>query len=714
MNHNHDQKSGGSFASIYYTCPMHPDVKLSAPGLCPDCGMRLVETEMKPKRAKNKSHPADDYDKHAGHRTTDFLKKFWVSLILTVPVVFYSNIAAEVLKIKMPAFPGSDYLPAIFGSFVFFYGGWIFLASGWREVKARLPGMMTLIAIAISSAYLWSVYAVFAGAETLFWELTTLITIMLLGHFLEMRAVQTSRRALSELSKLLPDKAEVIKDGKNELIPLSKLQVSDVVFVRPGGRIPADGIVIGGESDVDESLMTGESKPIKKREGSNVIAGALNTDGSLKIRVTKIGEQTFLSGVMRLVREAEASKSRLQVLSDRAAFYLTVIAVFGGLVTLIAWLSSGREVSFAVSRLVAVLVIACPHALGLAVPLVASISTTLAAKRGFLVRQRLALEAARNVDIVLFDKTGTLTRGSYGVTEIVAYNSTTADRLLQIAASVDAHSEHFISHAIVKEAKGKNIELLEVKNFQRVAGKGVRGALEGKTFWVGGDAILNESGMTVPPDLREQINKLKNQGKTIIYVTSDSDFYGFFALADVIRDESKEAINGLKKLGVKTAMVTGDTEEVAKWVADETGLEEYFARVLPGEKAGIVKKLQAEGKRVAMVGDGINDAPALTQSDLGIAIGAGTNVAIESAGIVLVRDDPRDITSIIKLSRATYSKMVQNLFWATGYNVIAIPLAAGALYSRGIILEPALAAVLMSASTVIVAFNALLLRRHAI
>ena len=693
---------------------MHPDVKSSVPGLCPDCGMRLVEIKEKAKHYKHKEQGDNDYDKHAGHSTISFLRKFWVSLILTVPVVLYSDIAEKVLKIKMPVFTGSDYLAAILGSVVFFYGGWIFLASGWREMKARLPGMMTLIAIAITAAYFWSVYAVFAGADTLFWELTTLITIMLLGHFLEMRAVQSSRRALSELSKLLPDKVEVIKDGKSEMIPLNKLQVSDVIFVRPGGRIPADGVVTEGESDVDESLMTGESKPIKKKAGNEVIAGALNTDGSLKIKVARIGEQTFLSGVMRLVREAEVSKSRLQVLSDRAAFYLTIIAVFSGIITLVAWLLSGREVSFAVSRLVAVLVIACPHALGLAVPLVASISTTLAAKRGFLVRQRLALEAARNVDVVLFDKTGTLTRGAYGVTEAVAYDSTTTDRLLQVAASVDAHSEHFISHAIVKEAKTRNIDLLEVKNFQRVAGKGVRGTIDGKIFLVGGEAILNESGVVVPEALRAEINELKNQGKTIVYVVSDAVFYGFFALADVIREESKEAVRELKKLGVKTAMLTGDSEEVAKWVAFETGLEEYFARVLPGEKANIVKKLQAEGRRVAMVGDGINDAPALTQSDLGIAIGAGTNVAIESAGIILVRNDPRDITSIVKLSRATYSKMIQNLFWATGYNIVALPLAAGVLASQGILLEPALAAVFMSLSTVIVAFNALLLKRRVL
>ncbi len=693
---------------------MHPDVVMDTAGICPDCGMRLVELKEKVKH-KHKEHANGEYDKHAGHSTFSFLRKFWVSLILTVPVVLYSDIAEKVLKIKMPVFTGSDYLPAILGSVVFFYGGWIFLASGWREIKARLPGMMTLIAIAISAAFLWSLFAVFTGGgETLFWELTTLITIMLLGHYLEMRAVQSSRRALSELSKLLPDEAEVIRDGKTETIPLSKLRVNDIVFVRPGGRISADGLVLEGESDVDESLMTGESKPIKKRAGSEVIAGALNTDGSLKIKVTKIGEQTFLSGVMRLVREAEASKSRLQVLSDKAAFYLTIIAVFSGLITLIAWLASGREISFAVSRLVAVLVIACPHALGLAVPLVASISTTLAAKRGFLVRQRLALEAARNVDVVLFDKTGTLTRGAYGVTEAVAYDSTTTNRLLQVAASIDAHSEHFISRAIVKEAKERKIELLEVKNFQRVAGKGVRGTIDGKNFLVGGDAILNESGVVVPEALRAEINELKNQGKTIIYVVSDAVFCGFFALADVIREESKEAVRELKKLGVKTAMLTGDSEEVAKWVAEETGLEKYFARVLPGEKAAIVKKLQAEGKLVAMVGDGINDAPALIQADLGIAIGAGTNVAVESAGIILVRNDPRDISSIIKLSRATYSKMIQNLFWATGYNVIALPLAAGVLYSQGILLEPALAAVFMSASTVIVAFNALLLRRRVL
>ncbi|MBI2086598.1 MAG: cadmium-translocating P-type ATPase [Candidatus Zambryskibacteria bacterium] len=613
-------------------------------------------------------------NKHAGHHTEDFLRKFLVSLILTIPVILYKD---------------SDYLPLILSSFVFFYGGWIFLLGAWRELKAGLPGMMTLIGLAICSAYLWSVYAVFAGEEPLFWELTTLITIMLLGHWLEMRAVSGAQGALKELSKLLPDTAEVIRGNpstalgasKTEIIPLSELRKNDIVLVKPGTKIPADGTVIDGESDVNESMVTGESKPVSKKEDDSVIAGTINGDGALKIRVSNIGEKTFLAGVMRLVAEAAASKSRLQILSDRAALYLTVVAVGGGITTLVLWLAVGADVGFAVARLVAVLVIACPHALGLAVPLVASISTTKAAQNGFLVKQRLALEVARTIDTVLFDKTGTLTEGVFGVT---SYSS---DEALILAASVDIHSEHPIAKGIVDEAKKRNLELKESKNFKRIAGIGAQAEVEGKKVFVG------------------------QRGASDIVVEVDDKQIGVIQAADKIRPEAKEALKQIKKMGIKSAMITGDSEEVAESVARELGIDEYFARVLPHRKSEKVKELQKRNLRVAMVGDGINDAPAITQADLGIAIGAGTNVAIESAGIILVRNDPRDIVKIIRLSQMTYSKMIQNLFWATGYNVAALPLAAGVLVSKGIILEPALAAGFMSASTIIVAINALLLRR---
>lgn len=655
---------------------MHPEVWQDRPGMCPECGMNLVPAKRKLGGAKH-----DGHDKHAGHSTAMFFHKFWISLVLTIPVVLYADIVETLFGWSPPAFPGSPYLPLVLGSIVFFYGGWIFLAGAWREIEGRLPGMMTLIGIAISAAYLWSLYAVFAGEEALFWELTTLITIMLLGHWLEMRAVSGAQGALKELSKLLPDTAEVIRDGKTETIALSELRENDMVLVRPGAKVPADGTITDGGSDVNESLVTGESKPVSKKEGDSVIAGTINGDGSLKVRVMHIGEKTFLAGVMRLVAEAQASKSRLQVLSDKAALYLTVVAVGGGGITLVAWLLSGADVGFAVARLVAVLVIACPHALGLAVPLVASISTTKAARSGFLVKQRIALEAARTIDTVLFDKTGTLTEGKFSVV------SASFDEALALAAAVEAHSEHPIAKAIVEEARKRNAPPHEAKNFKRIPGQGAEAQIEEKYIFVGhrgGSDILVEV-----------------EGKTI----------GTIAVEDTVRQESKQAVRMLKDMGIRVAMITGDSEDVAKQVSEELGIDQYFARVVPGEKAEKVKLLQQSGKRVAFVGDGVNDAPALTQADLGIAIGAGTNVAIESAGIILVRNDPRDIVKIIKLSRMTYTKMIQNLFWASGYNILALPLAAGVLAFKGILLQPAVAAVFMSASTVIVAVNAVLLAK---
>ncbi|MBI5794275.1 heavy metal translocating P-type ATPase [Candidatus Uhrbacteria bacterium] len=641
-----------------------------------------------------------------------FFRKFWVSLILTVPVVLSADVFENVFRWSPPDFPGSAFLSLVLGSIVFFYGGWVFLAGAWGEMKGRLPGMMTLIGMAITAAYLWSVYAQFAGAETLFWELTTLITIMLLGHWLEMRAVSGAQGALKELSKLLPDVAEVVRNGKTESIPISELKEGDTVLVKPGTRIPADGTILVGDSDVNESMVTGESKPVSKKDGDAVIAGTINGDGALKISVSNIGEKTFLAGVMRLVAQAQASKSRLQMLSDRAALYLTVIAVAGGLITLVAWLLAGADIAFAVARLVAVLVIACPHALGLAVPLVASISTTKAAQNGFLVKQRLALEAARTIDTVLFDKTGTLTRGAFGVIDIWSVDRTRKDDVLALAASLDALSEHPIARAVVAEAKKRGLALNEPKKFEALKGRGVQAMLGDSNVMVGGSALLEQIEVQIPVEMTPSIQEASKKGQTVIFVVQDRKFIGAVALADVIREESREAIAKLKKAGVKTSMITGDSEDVARWVSDELGIDEYFARVLPSEKSEKVKELQRRGLKVAMVGDGINDAPSLTQADVGIAIGAGTNVAIESAGIILVRNDPRDIVKIIKLSHMTYVKMIQNLFWATGYNIVALPLAAGVLAFRGVILQPALAAVFMSASTVIVAINAVLLRRR--
>ena len=595
------------------------------------------------------------HDKHQGHHTQDFLTKFWISLVLTIPVVIWRD---------------ERWITFVLGSIVFWYCGWVFLASAWRELRAKLPGMMTLIALAIVSAYSYSVYVTATGMDmALYWELTTLITIMLLGHWIEMRAVSGAQGALKELSKLMPDE---------------KVNVGDIVSVKPGGRVPADGVVVDGESEVNEAMITGESAPVAKSSGSKVIAGTINGDGAFKMKVTEVGEHTFLAGVMRLVREAQASKSRLQMLSDKAALYLTFIAIGAAIITAIAWASAGATVAVTMSFVVAVLVIACPHALGLAVPLVASISTTMAARSGFLVKQRLALEAARNIDVVLFDKTGTLTEGAFGVT---SYSS---DEALALAAAVDAHSEHPIALGIITEAKKRKLVIKESKNFKRIPGIGGEAEVEGKKVFVG------------------------HRGGADIIVEVDEKQIGTIKVADKIRPEAKEALKALKEMGLKLAMVTGDSEEVAQSVSKELGLDEYFARVMPDQKSEKVRELQKRNMRVAMIGDGINDAPALTQADVGIAIGAGTNVAIESAGIILMRSDPRDIAKIIHLSRLTYRKMIQNLWWAAGYNIVALPLAAGALAFKGVILQPAVAAILMSASTVIVAINAVLLRRRVL
>lgn len=699
MNNNHLEKM--------YICPMHPEIKQDKPGRCLECGMNLVPQ-------KSSSQPHKNHDKNEGHSMAMFLQKFWISFILTVPVLLYADVVKNIFKFSPPEFSGSAYLPLILGSIVFFYGGMVFLKGAWREIQGKMPGMMTLIGIAISAAYLWSVYAVFAGGEALFWELTTLITIMLLGHFLEMRAVSGAQGALKELSKLLPDTAEVIRNGTTNVIPLSELKQHDIVLVKPGAKIPADGNIIEGDSDVNESMITGESKPVSKKMGDLVIAGTINGDGALKVRISHIGEKTFLAGVMRLVAEAQSSKSKLQILSDKAAFYLTIIAITGGIITLIAWLIAGAEVGFAIARLVAILVIACPHALGLAVPLVASISTTKAAQNGFLVKQRLSLEAARTINTVLFDKTGTLTTGQFGVINVWATQSHTENEVLELAASLDTLSEHPIAKSVVEKAKEKNLPLKEATQFEALKGKGVRAFVDGKEMMVGGPILLGSIGAEIPKELSNQVNEAGKKGQTVVFVIKDKKCIGAIALADIIRQESKEAIKSLKKMGVKTSMITGDSEDVAKWVSQELGIDEYFARVLPEKKSEKVKELQSRGLKVAMVGDGINDAPALTQADLGIAIGAGTNVAIESAGIILVKNDPKNIVKIITLSKLTYIKMIQNLFWATGYNVIALPLAAGVLAFKGILLDPAVGAALMSISTIIVSINAVLLKRQTL
>lgn len=655
-----------------------------------------------------------DYNKHAGHHTAAFLQKFWIALIATIPIFFYSDMATMVFNIAPPDFFGARLVWLAVGSFVFWYCGWVFLISAYNEIKAKLPGMMTLIAIAVTAAYSFSVFVVLTGRSgDLLFELSSLITIMLLGHWIEMKSVSGAQGALKELAKLLPDTAEVVRGDTTEIIPLSELRAGDIVIVKPGANVPADGRIISGASELNESVITGESRPVAKTVNDTVIAGAINGDGSLQVQIEKIGEQTFLAGVMRLVANAQASKSRLQILSDRAALYLTIMALTVGVLTFVLWLFvPGGGAIIAIERLVAVLVIACPHALGLAVPLVAAISTTLAAHNGLLIKERRALEAARKVNTILFDKTGTLTKGEFGVTNIIPHGRITEQHILQIAASVNQFSEHPLAKAIVAAARSRNIQLLPVTDVTRVAGKGATGKIEQNVAYIGNDRFLDDLKITLEAADRATLDNMAQTGKTIIHVIAHGQLLGSIALADMIREESRATIQTLKQLGIHSVMITGDSEDVAAWVAQELGLDEYFAKVMPDQKADKVKLLQSRGRIVAMVGDGVNDAPALTQADLGIAIGAGTNVAIESAGIILVKNDPQDIPKIIRLSQLTYRKMIQNLFWATGYNVVAIPLAAGVLAAWGIVLEPAIAAVFMSVSTVIVAFNAMLLRRQ--
>ena len=647
------------------------------------------------------------YDKHAGHSVAMFRDRFFVSVVLTVPVVLYSGILGTLFGFEAPAFPGSQLVPLIFSTVVFFYGGLVFIRGAVTELRARLPGMMTLISLAISVAFVYSIVSQLLGGETLFWELTTLITVMLFGHWMEMRSVGRAQGALQELAKLLPDEAERVVAGGTERVAVSELRVGDVVLVRPGGQVPADGEVVEGESSVNEAMITGESRPVTKAKGAAVIAGTVNGDGSLRVRVTKIGEESALAGIMRLVADAQASRSRAQVLADRAAFLLTLVAVMSGALTFVGWVVAGRGVGFGVERAVAVLVIACPHALGLAIPLVVAISTSLSARNGILVRDRQALEAAREVDVVLFDKTGTLTKGEPGVKSVTSLGRLSQEDLLAVAASAETESEHPISRAIVDEARKRGLAVRPVSQFSAVPGKGVRGEVDGELIEVGNRAYFGEK---LTADLPAAARTAESAGETVVFVSRSGEIVGAIALADQVRAESKEAVARLRDLGVRVAMVTGDAKAVADAVAKELGIAEVFAEVLPQLKAEMVKRLQRDGSRVAMVGDGVNDAPALTQADIGIAIGGGTDVAIESAGIILVRNDPRDVVKTIRLSRATYRKMIQNLFWAAGYNVVAIPLAAGVLAGQGIVLAPAFGAVLMSASTVIVAANAQLLR----
>lgn len=633
----------------------------------------------------------------------DFRKRFWISLLFTLPILILSPAIQELAGLgNMLRFAGDAYILFALSSFVYFYGGYPFLKGIFDELRSARPGMMTLIAVAITSAYLYSSLVVFGlPGGVFFWELATLIDIMLLGHWIEMRSVAGASRALEELARLMPAEAhKLMPDGSIMDVPLSELMAGDKFLVRPGDKIPADGKVVAGETAVNESMLTGESNPVAKEAGSVVIGGSINGDGSVTVQVTKTGQDSFLAQVIELVREAQESKSKTQDIANTVAVWLTVIALSAGAVTFVVWLAIiGNGFTFALERAITVMVITCPHALGLAVPLVVAVSTTLAASNGLLIRNRVAFETARNIQALIFDKTGTLTEGKFGVTDIITLADIDSDTLLQYAASVEVHSEHPIAKGVVKSSPA----VFAAEEFRAMPGKGTEAVVQGRNIKVMSPWYLRENNITVQD---ERLSQLFAQGKTVVFVLIDGQLKGAIGLADTIRPESKKAVSLLKEKGIKCMMLTGDNRQVAKWVAEEIGLDEYFAEALPQEKAAKVKEVQARGLIVAMTGDGVNDAPALAQADVGIAIGAGTDVAVETADIILVRSNPLDAVTIIGLAQATYKKMVQNLAWATGYNAVAIPLAAGVLYHWGILLSPAAGAVLMSLSTVIVAINA--------
>ena len=652
------------------------------------------------------------HDKHAGHSVSMFRDKFRVSLALTIPAVLWSPMVQEWLGFSAPAFPGSRFVPTVFGTILFFYGGMVFLRGAAQEIRNRLPGMMTLISLAIIVAFAFS-FAVTLGVPgmDLWWELATLITIMILGHWLEMRSISQASGAIKELAKLVPDTAERVVAEGIEKVAVAELKVDDIVLVRPGAAIPADGIVAEGSSSVNEAMITGESRAVEKKAGDKVIAGTVNSSGSLRVKVTGTGDSTALAGIMRLVALAQSSRSRPQALADRAAFLLTIVAIVSGAVTLVAWLIAGSSLLFAVERVVTVLVIACPHALGLAIPLVIAISTTLGAKSGLLVRDRRGLEEARNLNAIFFDKTGTLTRGEFRVVTIVTSSGLSENDALALAAAVERDSEHTIAQGIVKSAEEKGVAIPRAEQFQALPGEGVQALVNNRRLTLGGPALLRRLKIALPQELQYGIDQAAGRGQTVITLIEEEKALAVFAVADAIRDESFEAVRQLHQQGIEVIMMTGDAQSVADSVAKELGIETVFAEVLPAQKASKIEEVRRAGKRVAMVGDGVNDAPALLAADVGIAIGAGTDVAVEAGDVVLIRSDPRDIPRIVALSKATYRKMIQNLWWAAGYNILALPLAAGVLAPWGIVLNPAVGAVLMSSSTIIVALNAQLLRR---
>ncbi|WP_195269725.1 heavy metal translocating P-type ATPase [Eubacterium sp. 1001713B170207_170306_E7] len=644
---------------------------------------------------------------HHAMMVQDFKRRFWVSLIVMIPILILSPMIQMFLGVDW-RFPGDSYVLLALSTFLFFYGGWPFLKGAKDELKQKSPAMMTLIALAIIVAYGYSAATVFGvQGSDFFWELASLIVIMLLGHWIEMRSVMGASKALEELAKLMPENAHMIMDsGETMDMPVSKLKTGQAVLVKPGEKIPIDGVVYEGDSEVNEAMITGESVPVEKKKGDEVIGGSVNGDGVLKFKVSHVGNDTFLSQVIRLVRDAQASKSNTQRLADKAAKWLFYIALVTGIVTFASWLVIEGNLNFAVTRAVTVIIICCPHALGLAMPLVTSVSTSLAAKNGLLIRNRAAFENARNLDTVVFDKTGTLTEGSFGVTDIQA-DSVSEDELLTIAASVEANSEHPIARGIVQAGKERSLAVLRVTDYQNLTGEGLRASVDGHLIKIVSPGYLKHEGIGFD---QETYNKLAEEGKTVVFILRDNRLLGFIALSDRVRPTAKEAVDELKQMEVTAIMLTGDNRRAADYAAQQLDISSVFAEVLPGDKVSKIDELHRDGRKVAMTGDGVNDAPSLARADLGIAIGAGTSVAIETADVILIKSNPLDVVGILKLSRATFRKMVQNLIWATAYNVVALPLAAGVLYYQGIVISPAVGAVLMSLSTVIVAINARLLK----
>ncbi|MFD2759648.1 heavy metal translocating P-type ATPase [Lentibacillus juripiscarius] len=652
-------------------------------------------------------HGGHDHHDH-GDMVNDFKKRFYISLVITIPILILSPTLQSFVSVDW-GFPFDQYIVFVLATFIFFYGGWPFLTGGVSEIKDKNPGMMTLIGLAILVAYVYSSMTVFGWeGSDFFWELATLIDIMLLGHWIEMKSVMGASNALEELVKLMPNEAHKLDENEDITdVPTSELQQGDYVLIKPGEKIPVDGTIYEGGSAIDESMLTGESVPIEKEKDDEVIGGSVNKEGSIKVAVEKTGEDSYLSQVVTMVKEAQESKSKTQDLTNRAAKWLFYLALASGFITLFIWLALGYAFDVALERMVTVMVITCPHALGLAAPLVVAVSTSLSAKRGLLIRNRANFEGARNLNAVVFDKTGTLTQGEFGVTELIPNDGYEKEDVLTWAASLEQNSEHPIAAGIVSSATEQNLELKKIETFESITGKGIEGTIEGRKVNVVSPGFIQNNDMTYD---RETFDQLSEEGKTVVFVLLDDELIGMIALADIVRETAKEAISSLKNKGIETIMLTGDNKKVANWVADQLGIDEVYAEVLPDDKANQVKTIKGKGWKAAMTGDGVNDAPALATADLGIAIGAGTDVAMESADVVLVKSNPNDVVSLMELSRKTYQKMVQNLWWAAGYNIVAIPLAAGVLAPVGIILSPAVGAVLMSLSTVIVAINAKLLK----